>query len=82
VCVQGVMAASRVRQRSQHDVHGVRLRAHDVDVLDLEDASVRAITATLVFPIVYPLLAVLQACADINASSTLRHDNGNRQCIS
>jgi len=27
------MAALRVRQRSQRDVHGVRLRAHDADVL-------------------------------------------------
>jgi len=33
VCVQGVIAARRVRQRSQRDVHGVRLRAHDADVL-------------------------------------------------
>ena len=32
-CVQGVIAAPRVRQRSQRDVHGVRLRAHDADVL-------------------------------------------------
>jgi len=33
VCVQGVIAAPRVRQRSQRYVHGVRLRAHDADVL-------------------------------------------------
>ena len=33
MCVQGVIAASRVRQRSQCDVLGVRLRTHDVDVL-------------------------------------------------
>jgi len=32
VCVQGVIAAPRVRQRIQRDVHGVRLRAHDTDV--------------------------------------------------
>eukprot|EP00277_Geminigera_cryophila_P002655 CAMPEP_0179418036 /NCGR_PEP_ID=MMETSP0799-20121207/7728_1 /TAXON_ID=46947 /ORGANISM="Geminigera cryophila, Strain CCMP2564" /LENGTH=64 /DNA_ID=CAMNT_0021191169 /DNA_START=1 /DNA_END=193 /DNA_ORIENTATION=+ len=33
-----------------------------------EDASARAMTAGLAFPIVYPypLLAALQACADIN----------------
>jgi len=43
----------------------------------VEDASARAMTAGLVFPIVYPLLAALQACIDINASTTLRHDNGN-----
>jgi len=47
-----------------------------------EDASARAMTAGLVFSIVYPLLAALQACADINASTTLRHDNGNQQYIS
>ena len=40
MCAQGVMAASRVRQRSQRDVHGVRLRAHDADVL-VYDISVR-----------------------------------------
>jgi len=34
-----------------------------------EEASARAMTAGLAFPIVYPLLVVLQACADINASS-------------
>ena len=33
VCVQGVIAAPRVHQCSQRDVHGVRLRAHDADVL-------------------------------------------------
>jgi len=33
VCVQGVMAALRLRQRSQRDVHSVRLRTHDADVL-------------------------------------------------
>ena len=33
VCLQGVIAAPRVRQCSQHDVHGVCLRAHDADVL-------------------------------------------------
>jgi len=47
-----------------------------------EDASARAMTAGLAFPIVYPLLAALQACADINASTTLRYDNGNLQRIS
>ena len=40
VCVQCVIAAPRVRQRSQRDVHGVRLRAHDADVL-VYDISVR-----------------------------------------
>ena len=30
--MQGVTAVPRVRQRSQSDVHGVRLRAHDADV--------------------------------------------------
>jgi len=34
------------------------------------------------FPIVYSLLAELQACTDINASTTLRYDNRNRQRIS
>jgi len=43
-----------------------------------EDASARAMTAGLAFPIVYPLLAALQACTDINASTTLRYDNGNQ----
>jgi len=33
VCVQGVIAAPRVRQRSQRDVHGVRLKDHHADVL-------------------------------------------------
>ena len=33
VCVQGVITAPRVRQHSQRDVHGVHLRAHNVDVL-------------------------------------------------
>jgi len=48
-----------------------------------EDASARVMTAGLAFPIVYPLLAVLQACTDIiNASMTLRDNNGNQQRIS
>jgi len=42
-----------------------------------EDSSARAMTAGLAFPIVYPLLAALQVCVDINASTTLRYDNGN-----
>jgi len=46
-----------------------------------EDDSARAMTAGLAFPIVYQLLAVLQACADFNASTTLRYDNGNCQRI-
>ena len=58
-----------------------RIRAHPAGGV-AEDASARAMTAGLAFPIVYPLLTALQACADINASTTLRHDNGNRQCIS
>ena len=33
VCVQSGSAATRVRQRSQRDVQGVRLRSHDADVL-------------------------------------------------
>jgi len=33
VRVQGVITAPRVRQRSQRDVQGVRLRDHDADVL-------------------------------------------------
>jgi len=33
VCVQGVMVAPRVHQRSQRDVHDLRLRAHDADIL-------------------------------------------------
>jgi len=47
-----------------------------------EDASARAMTAGLAFPIAHPLLAALQACMDINASTTLRYDNGNQPCIS
>jgi len=33
LCVQGVIAVPRVSQRNQRDVHGVRLRSHDADVL-------------------------------------------------
>jgi len=33
VCVQGIMVALRVRQRSQCDVHNMRLRAHHAEVL-------------------------------------------------
>jgi len=33
VCVQSGSTATRVRQRSQRDVQGVRLRSHDADVL-------------------------------------------------
>jgi len=60
-----------------------RMRAHPARGV-AKDASARAMTAGLAFPIVYPLLVTLQACADINtvASTTLRHDNGNQQCIS
>jgi hypothetical protein len=47
-----------------------------------EDASARAMTASLAFPMVYPLLVALQGCMDINASMTLRHDNGNQHQIS
>jgi len=57
------------------------MRAHPAGGV-AEDASARAMTAGLAFPIVYPLLAVLQACTDINASAKLRHDNGNQQHIS
>jgi len=42
-----------------------------------EDATARVMTAGLAFPIVYPLLAALQACIDINVSTTLRYDNEN-----
>jgi len=41
------------------------MRAHPAGGV-AEDASARAMTADLAFPIVYPLLAVLQACMDIN----------------
>jgi len=58
-----------------------RMRAHPAGGV-AEDVSARAMTTGLVFPIMYPLLAALQACADINASTTLRHDNENRQRIS
>jgi len=58
-----------------------RMRAHPAGGI-AEDASARAMTAGLAFPIVYPLLAALQACADINASMTLCHNNGSRQRIS
>ena len=58
-----------------------RLRVHPAGGV-AEDASARAMTAGLAFPIVYPLLTALQACTDINASTTLRHDNGNQQRIS
>jgi len=46
------------------------MRAHPAGGI-AEDASARAMTAGLAFPIVYPLLAALQACTDINASTTL-----------
>jgi len=46
-----------------------RIRAHVVGGV-AEDASARAMTAGLAFPIVYPLLAALQACTDINTSTT------------
>ena len=58
-----------------------RMRAHPAGGV-AEDASARTMTAGLAFAIVYPLLAALQACTDINASTTLRHDNGNQQRIS
>jgi len=58
-----------------------RMRAHPARGV-AEDASARAMTAGLAFPVVYPLLAALQACADTNASTTLGHNNGNQQCIS
>jgi len=57
------------------------MRAHPAGGV-AEDASARAMTAGLAFPIVYPLLVALQACTDINAPTTLRHDNGNQQRIS
>jgi len=39
-------------------------------------------TAGLAFPIVYPLLMMLQACADISASTTFCYESGNQQRIS
>ena len=57
------------------------MRAHPAGGV-AEDASARVMNAGLTFPIVYPLLAALQACTDINASTMLRHDNGNQQRIS
>ena len=54
-----------------------RMRAHPAGGV-AGDASARAMTAGLAIPIVYPLLAALQACTDLNTSTTLRHaDNGN-----
>jgi len=47
-----------------------RMRAHPAGGI-ATDASARAMTAGLAFLIVYPLLAVLQACTDINTSRTL-----------
>jgi len=41
-----------------------------------KDAKALAMTTGLAFHIVYPLLVALQACVDINASTTLRYDNG------
>jgi len=41
------------------------MRAHQAGGV-AEDASARAMTADLAFPIVCPLFAVLQACTDIN----------------
>ena len=58
-----------------------RMRAHPAGGV-AEDASARAMTAGLAFPIVYPLLAASHACTDINASTTLRHDNGIQHRIS
>ena len=53
-----------------------RIQAHPARGV-AEDASARAMTADLAFPIVYPLLAALQACVDINASTMLCYDTGN-----
>jgi len=58
-----------------------RMQAHAAGGV-AEDASARTMTAGLAFPIVYPLLAALQVCADINASTMLRYHNGNQQRIS
>jgi len=57
------------------------MRAHPAGGV-AEDNSARAMTAGLAFPIVHPLLVVLQAGADINTSTTLPYDNGNQQRIS
>jgi len=46
------------------------MRAHPAGGI-AEDASARAMTVGLAFPIVYPLLAELQACTDISVSTTL-----------
>jgi len=58
-----------------------RMRAHPARGV-AEDASARTMTADLALPIVYPVLTMLQVCADINVSTTLRHDNGNQPRIS
>jgi len=58
-----------------------RMRAHPAGAV-AEDASTRVMTGGFAFHIVYPLLAALQACTDINAPTTLRHDNGNQHHIS
>jgi len=67
MCVQGVMTALCVRQRSQRDVHGVRLRAHDADVL-VYDISVSKIAEISV----HQWLSLVGCCAgreslDLNA---------------
>ena len=43
VHVQSGSTATRVRQRSQRDVQGVRLRSHDADVLVYDISSARAV---------------------------------------
>jgi len=45
------------------------MRAHPAGGI-AKDASARVMTTGLAFPIVYPLLAALQACTDINTSTT------------
>jgi len=76
-CARPCSGAASVASEMTSFTSRWRMRAHPARGV-AEDASARAMTAGLAFPIVYPLLIALQACADINASMTLRHDNGNR----
>ena len=54
VHVQSGSAATRVRQRSQRDVQGVRLRSHDVDVLHLLPSGLGARQRDPVMDLPYP----------------------------
>jgi len=61
--------AANVASKNDEFQEPRRIRAHPAGGV-AEDASACAMIAGLAFPIVYPLLAVLQACTDINASTT------------